>query len=80
MIEYAWIGKDKDKIFLLCLDILINGEDKSIEIKDLLSEMAKKLNFKIKKKNKIDLEMAVRNFVINPRGFVDSIEILYHSL
>lgn len=80
MIEYAWIGKDKDKIYILCLDILLNGEDKSAEIKEILSAMAKKLNFKIKKKKKIDLEMAVRNFVANPRGFVDAIEILYYSL
>lgn len=80
MIEYAWIGKDKDKIYILCLDILLNGEDKSSEIKEILSAMAKKLNFKIKKKKKIDLEMAVRNFVSNPRGFVNAIEILYYSL
>lgn len=80
MIEYAWIGKDKDKIYILCLDILLNGEDKEAEIKEILSTMAKKLNFKIKKKKKLDLEIAVRNFVANPRGFVDAIEILYHSL
>ena len=71
----------KNKILLNSFEYLETGDlSFALSAKEQLSELAKIYHISIKKSQRTDLKNAFKVFILNERGFIETIQLLYNAL
>ena len=71
----------KDKIIYHVLEFIDTSDlSHANTAKTLLQDLAKEYHLKIAKTAKIDIKRALKEFVLNGKGYVETISRLYNSI